>query len=126
VIDKHFYALLTGNSTITTACSRIYSIAAPADVDMPLITYQEIDADGIYTWDGASDLLNSSVDVDVWAQSKKDVAEIAYIIWDEFKDYRGAMGTKTIIQCEAKPPYAAFYPQTKSYGATIELSIWYH
>lgn len=125
MIDKHLYTLLSGNTTITTACPRIYSEAPPSDVDLPFITYQELGSEWQYTWNGANDLLNSTVIVDVWGATKQVAIEIGEVILSELKNYKGAMGTKTIRQCEIENAISNFDAQTRQYVATIELNIWY-
>lgn len=126
MIDQHLYAYLSGNTTITNACSRIYAIAAPADVAFPLITYMEVSNDRIRSWDGTNPLIQAQVVVDVWAATKLDAANIANVILSELEDYTGSMGTKTIEQCDIENAVLSFDPDTGNYGAGIDLTIFYH
>lgn len=117
---------MSTNTSITDVCGRIYPIAAPADVDLPLITYQEIRNDRILSWDGTNPLLQSQVIIDVWAVTKVSAAEIANAIIDEFQDYVGALGVDaSVSQVEIENAVLSFDPNTGNYGAGIDLTIWW-
>lgn len=126
MIDEHLYAFLSGNTAITTACPRIYATAAPADVDLPLITYQEITNDRIRSWNGTNPLIQSQIVVDVWARTKVEAANIANAILSEFEDYAGPLGAKTCEQCDIENAVLSFDPATGNYGAGIDLTVFYH
>lgn len=126
MIDEHLYSFLSNNTTITDVCPRIYSVDAPADVALPLVTYQELSNYRTRSWDGTNPQIQSSVVISAWATTKAEAASVANVLLDELEDYVGAMGTKTVQQIDLDNAVLSYDPDTKEYGAGIDCTIYYY
>lgn len=126
MIDEHLYSFLSSNTAITDICPRIFSVDAPADVDLPLVTYQELSNYRTRSWDGVNQQIQSNLTIDVWAKSKIEAADIANVILDELEDYAGAMGAKTVQQVDISGAVLSYDAEQAEYGCSIDVEVWYY
>lgn len=115
MIELHLFNALTG-----LVAGRIYADVAPADTQMPFITYQAVGGQPInYTTGETPDKENTRVQVNVWANSRLEATTIGKQVEDAL---RGAIE----LQAEVATGRAATYDETVGARGTVQdFSFWH-
>ena len=126
MIDQYLYAFLAGNATIVAACPRIYSVDAPSDVELPIIVYSEGANTYQRTFDGVNPLIQSFCTIQNWCETKAEAESIGNVIYGQFADYTGPLGTATAESVFVESSVLGMEDETKLFGCITELEIYYH
>jgi len=98
--------------------SRVFPDIAPQNTARPYITYQSVGGRPTATLDGVDATRNSRMQINVWADRRKDVSVTMEAVI-------GALCGDTIGAVPLGEPVSLFEEDTKLRGSTLDFSIWY-
>lgn len=97
---------------------RVYPALAPAGVAKPYITYQAVGGQDSGTLTGINALQNKRMQINIWADSRSDVAALEMPVLT-------ALTAPGIAGAPIGAPVSDYESDTKLYGSRIDVSIWY-
>ncbi len=108
------------NALKSLVANRVYPDIAPELTKLPFITFQQIGGQSLNFLNAAlPGKRNSRFQVNVWADSRLDAADLARKI-DE--TVRQVSELQTTVQSE---PVALYEPETQRYGTRQDFSFWF-
>ncbi len=130
-IEKALFDYMSNHASIAGQVSdRIYPDVAPENTDYPLITFTVIAESHVHHMEGASGLVNPSIQIDVWATKVSDRAITSEAIRGAMDGFRGVMDDIEIRNCFLidKTNFIESPQQGEGkpvYRASIDFSIWH-
>ncbi|MDD2728174.1 DUF3168 domain-containing protein [Malikia sp.] len=113
-IQEQLYDLLSGH---TDAGSRVFPQVAPEGTEKPYIVYQRVSSSSENTLDGRSGLVNTRMQIDVFARTYAQALSVTSAI-DGLMD---AWEVQNISILSAD----SFEPDTRLHRVTSDYSIWH-
>jgi hypothetical protein len=97
--EQAVFAVLAANAAVAAiVADRVYPTVLPQSAEVPAIVYTRVSADHTHTLGGASSLASGRVQVNCWADSYAEAAELARAVRLAVQGYRGevAVGAESI------------------------------
>lgn len=107
------------NALQALVSGRVFPDLAPEDTIKPYITFQQVGGEAINFIEGAiPSKRNSRVQLNVWALSRKEAAELARQVEDTLR-------TTSALQTTVLGSHSSDYePETQLYGTRQDFSFW--
>jgi len=114
--------------------SRVYPIIAEQGAQLPYITYQLIFAGYERHTGGGTDLARAVIQIDCWAETHKEVRDLAVAVQNRYDNFTGTLGgdgnTAEIDSCFLKDDRDEFVPAREAtgrgiYRRSLDLEFWY-
>lgn len=128
MIANNLYTYLIAQSVITNIVStRIYPMILPQKPTYPAITYSDDDSNYTESFDGQTDHVQSTFQLDAWAKTYAGATTLGAAISTALKNTSGAFGGITIQRCTVlSGPIMAYEDSVEAYRQTYIFSIWHN
>lgn len=105
--------------------NRIYPGILPQGEKQPSIVYNRITGQGDNTMDGPSGLSRPRFQIDAWAASADEAAELANLVKEHIDGYRGLMGDVVVQGVFFDSERDDYQADIKMFRVSRDYLIWY-